>query len=354
MTITVERRTTGIGSLPHHNIDAALAHSFRMGIPFLPQIPIRNPWEFMIAQALEGLPGLEVDREGIASLNPDIWASRQRELQARLERSFAEAPRNAMAFADFEPSPAISSSWQPFLWELSERRVPHAKIQLAGPMTAQWALKIQGEAPGSAAERLPELSGQIYRLVMARALAMVRRLRQSGIQPLVFLDEPGLYGLSRSNPKQVLGLQELRLLIQTLRKEGARVGLHCCSNTDWEAVLALGLDFLSFDVALSLENLLAAPEALRNFLRAGGRLSLGVIPTTRSAVLRSLNVKALLAETLDAFGERFGEEPELLRRTLREALYTPACGLALHPVSDAELVLEALEEYEAFCREALG
>jgi hypothetical protein len=52
--------TTGIGSLPHHNIDAALSFSFKTGIPFLPQIPIRNPWEYMIAQALENLPGLQV------------------------------------------------------------------------------------------------------------------------------------------------------------------------------------------------------------------------------------------------------------------------------------------------------
>ena len=68
--------TTGIGSLPHHNADAALEHSFRMGIPFLPQIPIRNPWEFMIAQTLEGLPGLQADADGSVTLNTDIWLSR--------------------------------------------------------------------------------------------------------------------------------------------------------------------------------------------------------------------------------------------------------------------------------------
>lgn len=37
-------QTTAIGSLPHHNVDAALAFSFQLGIPFLPQIPIRNSW----------------------------------------------------------------------------------------------------------------------------------------------------------------------------------------------------------------------------------------------------------------------------------------------------------------------
>ena len=70
MTIGNEQlpQTTAIGSLPHHNADAALEYSFRHGIPFLPQMPVRNPWEYMIPQALEGLPGLEVSREGASYL----------------------------------------------------------------------------------------------------------------------------------------------------------------------------------------------------------------------------------------------------------------------------------------------
>src|SRR5215210_6594470 len=72
--------TTAIGSLPHHNIDSALAFSFQASIPFLPQIPIRNPWEFMIAQALDGMPGLQVDEDGAVSLNYDIWNSRAHSL----------------------------------------------------------------------------------------------------------------------------------------------------------------------------------------------------------------------------------------------------------------------------------
>src|SRR5690242_12697554 len=81
LSMTIARRTTGIGSLPHHNVDAALEHSFRMGVPFLPQIPIRNPWEFMIAQALEGLPGLQVEKDGSVSLDAAVWAGRARAFQ---------------------------------------------------------------------------------------------------------------------------------------------------------------------------------------------------------------------------------------------------------------------------------
>src|SRR4051812_4546085 len=98
------QRYTGIGSLPHHHLDTALEYSLKMGIPFLPQIPIRNPWEFMIAQALEGLPGLQVENEGEVSLNIEIWQSQSHLLNRRLQTAFATWPQNQNAFEFFEPS----------------------------------------------------------------------------------------------------------------------------------------------------------------------------------------------------------------------------------------------------------
>jgi hypothetical protein len=339
--------TTGIGSLPHHNIDAALEHSFQMGIPFLPQIPIRNPWEFMIAQALEGLPGLRADQDGSVTLNTDIWLSRAAGFNDRLKAAFVA--KASLEF--FEPSPSISSSWQPFIWELQERGVKLAKIQIAGPMTAQWALKLKDNAgkdvPSQAFnEANPELASQIFRLVLARALAMSRRIQEAGIQPLLYLDEPGLYGLTLSNPRHVMAMQELKLLVQTLRKEGVLVGLHCCSNTDWAAVLSLPINYLSLDVGLSLPSLLSKQKELKRFLSEGGKLSLGVIPTGRSPVLHSIQIETLREQLLEVFTQAWKSEPELIRKTLAEAIYTPACGLALQSTADAELILESLIRFE--------
>src|SRR4051812_41571970 len=83
--------TTAIGSLPHHNIDAALEFSFQTDIPFLPQIPIRNPWEFMIAQALEGMPGLAIDEDGTCRLDLDVWTGRCHAFNERLLTAFSQA-----------------------------------------------------------------------------------------------------------------------------------------------------------------------------------------------------------------------------------------------------------------------
>lgn len=366
MMTTVKRSTTGIGSLPHHNIDAALGYSFQMGIPFLPQIPIRNPWEFMIAQALEELPGLQAETDGTATLDLDIWTSRAKDLSRRLNEAFHQGVENPSAFEAFEPSASVSSSWQPFLWELVERKITFAKIQIAGPITAQWSLRLLESARDEkskiqkgifAIERFPDLTSQIYRFILARSLAMTRRLQANGIQPLLYLDEPALYSLSLENPRHVLALQELKLLIQTLKKEGVWVGLHCCSNTVWDALLGptgLGIHYLSIDTELSLKSLLTTPsQTLENFIRSGGRLSLGVIPTSRSSDLHSLQIQELFAHLLDKFSGKWGNQPELVKKTLAEAIYTPACGLALHNVSDSELVLETLNEFFDFCTSTL-
>ncbi len=342
--------TTGIGSLPHHNIDAALAFAFKMGIPFLPQIPIRNPWEFMIAQALDGLPGLQVDRDGSLALNANVWNAQAHALDERLTKALALTDDASLEV--FEPSAATSSSWQPFLWDLEEKAESFthrfAKIQIAGPLTSEWALRF---TDGTPADRQPELTSQIFRLILARALAMSKRLQKIGFKPILFLDEPGLYGFSSENPKHLLGLQELRVLIQTLQKQGAIVGVHCCGNTQWESLLELPLDILSIDSGLSLKSLLAARASLDRFLDRKGILSLGIIPTDRSSHLHSLNAGTLFLDLLGALKSAYPTEPHRVEQILETSLFTPACGLALHTVPDCEHVLRILNEFQ---HQALG
>ena len=342
MKTIAKSQTTGIGSLPHANVDAALEYSFRHAIPFLPQIPARNPWEYLLPQALEHLPGLSVERDGSTKLDQGIWTSQMFRVGERLNRAFDLASSDPEAFFAFEPTASVASSWQPFLWELTERRTKVAKIQIAGPLTCQWVLSRDTD---------PELSGQVFKLVLARSLAMTRRLAQTGAKPLIFLDEPALYLLRPDVPAHVQALVELKVVVQTLQREGARVGIHCCSDTAWSSVLGTGIDVLSFDWELSAASFArnVAREHLEAFETRGGTLSLGVVPTGREGWTHSFDPRARVKEI-----SQWAQDHSSLRALARGALLTPACGLALSRLETTELVLEQLDETAAHLSEALA
>ncbi|MFY0579613.1 hypothetical protein ACN28S_40015 [Cystobacter fuscus] len=67
--------TTAIGSLPYTGLEPALRTAFALDIPFLPQLPVGRPAEFMIPQALEGLPGLGFDESGRCTVDLAAWSA---------------------------------------------------------------------------------------------------------------------------------------------------------------------------------------------------------------------------------------------------------------------------------------
>lgn len=334
--------TTGIGSLPHSQGELALQMALQQSVAYLPQLPHENPGELMIPAALDGLPGLKFDAEGVCVVEEEAWRAGRDRLGAALDHALASGDLTA-----FEPSVQACRSWRPFLFELGARRPTFAKVQLAGPTTVRWVTKTGGGQPTSA---VPELDQQIHRLVVAKALAMVKALRALNVTPILFFDEPGLYALEAGNVQHLVALKELQLAIVAAQREGALVGVHCCSNTDWPRVLDLGLDLVSLDVRLSLDALLEDRDAWLRYLSTGATLALGIVPTDLAStwVLSELcdSVEASLRATLPA---DVPFEPVLARMLL-----TPACGLGLRSVIDAERITEQVHEAQRRFLAVLG
>jgi len=333
--------TTGIGSLPHTQLELALQQAFAVDVPFLPQLPATNPAELMISQALEGLPGLSWDESGECRVDVVAWQKGARDLRARLERALA-----GQELSYFEPTALTCRAWKPFLWDVAQRERRWAKAQLTGPMTLRFVLRL---GDGRTLAEAPDLEAQVLELVLARALAMVRALGETGARPVLFLDEPGLYAFDKRNPQHLLALQELRILVLALRKAGALVGLHCCSNTDWASLLALPIDLLSIDAGLSLGSVLSQRQAFEAFVAEGRRLAIGIIPTNLDA---SYQVGARVAALRETLHQHLGDAARA-RAVLASALLSPACGLALRSVPDAERTFAELSEARAMLRSEL-
>ncbi|MCC7441213.1 MAG: hypothetical protein IT285_06260 [Bdellovibrionales bacterium] len=334
----------GIGSLPHPSVDAALPFAFATTVPTLPQLPALGPEEFMVYQALEKLPGLSPGTGGVPTLNIDEWRAQATSFESRLNDATSHLDHSGETLDEWEPTPGALRAWGPFVWELGERNAPTAKVQITGPMTAQWSVRL---SDGTSVELLPRLTTQIFRLVLVRARCMARRLLSKGVQPILVLDEPSLFALSLKNPRHVLALQELRVCVQALQKEGALVGIHCCSNTDWRTVYSVRPDLLSFDTALSLEQVLGPSDEVRAFLARGGRYAFGVVPTARKPDEAPQTSAIELWKNLEAKVLSLHAEP-----VLHPAFFTPACGLALLGVDEAEEIGARLAQVLALARKA--
>jgi hypothetical protein len=333
--------TTGIGSLPHTQVELGLQAALALDIPFCPQLPQRHPSEFMIPAALEGLPGLHYDEEGMCTVDLPTWEAGRAAFEARLEEALASGQLEA-----FEPTLEGCRAWRPFLWEVENRKLALAKAQLAGPFTVR---SVARTSEGGATLDVPGLDQAMYRLVMARSLAMVKALRRANTTPVFFLDEPGLYAFERSRPRHLLALQELRLLVLALHREGALVGIHCCGNTDWGALLEVQPDVLSLDVRLSLDAMLEETEALARFLDSGATLSLGIIPTDLTSTYDATE----LAESVEASLRAALPQGRSFTQVLSHVLLTPACGLAMRSVVDAERILGELRAAQRSLHETL-
>ena len=301
---------TSIGSLPHTDVDAAIALvlSRQSRLPAAPSLPQRSPLEGMVAQAAWGVPGVLVGGDGSLDLDLD-----------------ALDPEAPLLDPGLEGEPFVTL--RRFLDAVADREGP-IKLQLTGPVTLGLAL----HAAGADAPRAFAAAGAAVRARAAGLLALVERVAP-GCAPVVFLDEPGLTGLLHPDfPIDRESAIDLTSSALAVLERGAMTGLHCCGPTDWKLLVQAGPQILSLPVGLGIE---AAAGPLDRFLEDGGWIAWGAVPTDEpigaspGRLWRQLS--AGWCELVQG-----GCDPVVLRT---RALVTPACGLASHGVSQAERVL---------------
>ncbi|MBE2316343.1 hypothetical protein DVA67_010175 [Solirubrobacter sp. CPCC 204708] len=213
--------TTGVGSLPFTDVEAAVEHVLAAyEIPFCPQLP-RLEGD-MVSEWL----GADAGRCG--------WSpARDR-----------ERPR----------------AWDTLLARLQERPPAHGvvKLQVTGPVTLAHVL----------GERLP-LARELAGWLAANAGAQVRALADRGLDALLMVDEPALH---------LFGTDGVDAAWDPLRACAPAWGLHLCGPVPWDAVVRAKPDVLSFDLALAPVDGTAA----RTLLARGTRLMWGAVQPHRA------------------------------------------------------------------------
>ncbi|RLC18115.1 MAG: hypothetical protein DRH93_16915 [Deltaproteobacteria bacterium] len=256
--------TTAMAVMPHTDVDQALNAALSLDVPFWPQLPNYNYYEDMYVQAAEHFPGIILDMEN-------------KTVRFSLDKFIEEFEETMAHFEDpeyFDVSPAYSVVYHQFLdLDLSDR--PAIRGQLEGPVSFGFNILDQDDRPILFDDTVRPF---MFEFMAKRINVQLNRLKKKNPNAFMFIDEPGLQFIFSAmsgygEQKARVDLDEFFSMIDAPR------GIHLCGNPDWDFLLSLDMDILSFDVYSNAEIFAASAPSIKKFLNKGGILVWGIIPT---------------------------------------------------------------------------
>lgn len=343
--MNVKGLATGIGSLPFLDAQKAIDLILRCCpyAPFWPQLPKCDMREGMIAQFSENLPGLKIDERGLRFAPVD----KEKELEVFYER-FIEQD-----LSYFKLSPDFSRGLHAFYQRLKKAdlsRIEFIKCQVTGPFTFCSGIN---DPDGN-----PILHDEVLMQAMVKGLSMkalwqLDYFKSFGKKIIMFFDEPYLTAVGSAytpvNRNDVIDV--FSELTDGLKAAGCLVGIHCCGNTDWSMLMdAGGIDIINFDAFEFQERFVLYADNLNGFLRKGGIICWGIVPTQGyDPGLTPEGLAQKIKSGLDILVKK-GIDRQLL---LERLMISPACGLGTLDTQKAEGILGLLNQTSAFIRKAL-
>jgi methionine synthase II (cobalamin-independent) len=183
----------------------------------------------------------------------------------------------------------------------------------------------------------------------AKGLWQVKTLSPFTDELILFYDEPALVGFGSAfiQVTQEQITEALRYTVDQIQATGTKIGIHCCANTDWSLILNARPNILSFDAFSFFDNILVYADPLRGYLKAGGKIAFGIVPTNEVAYARTPEqLLERIIEQIDQISD-LGIDRDMI---VHHTLISPACGLG---TTHNELAEQALglagDVADAFC-----
>lgn len=346
-----------IGSLPVNDPQVALTDWILKAtpeIPIWPQLPA-NPYERMLHQFAEGLPGVveEYIETADSKIYYDTEAPGFEEAQLAFYEEylqFAEAPE-LLLNSRFAVSPQRAQGIYTLTDAAGNFTRPTAlKGQITGPFTMLTGVHDREDRLGYYNPTIRDIV--VKGLAMKAAWQAVFLRHHSSLPALVFIDEPALAGLGSSSFISIAAddiRQDINEVSAAIHGAGALAGVHVCANTEWDILLGSEIDILSFDAYGYFDRLALLQEQVHTFLDQGKILAWGIVPTSEH--------EAIERETCDSLVQLWETQAEQLCRPgrdkaslLRQTLITPSCGTGSLPTALARKVLDLTRDVSAALR----
>ena len=340
MSFRADCLATGIGSVPHSDPETACRFVWENfpQIPFWPQLPKRSFRENMYAQYCEGLPGLRME-ENKERFYLDSRQAMQ-ELEGFYERFLGED------LSSFAISPHYAGAWPVFLEMAAESPGVRAlKGQVTGPIS--YGLQVTDENRRALLYD-DNLRDVIISQISRKAQWQEQELMKLAPQTIIFVDEPYLssFGSAFVNLSREEAIEALERVFAAVSGKSA---VHCCGNTDWSLLLQTGVDILSLDAYEFADALLLYKNELKHFIKRGGIIAWGIVPTD------SEKINDELLEKFKSILKKLSREiSSSLDRVLEQSLITPSCGVGGGSPENALAVFAAAARFSARLRREYG
>jgi len=255
--------TTGMGILPHKEMERALSLALSVDIPFWPQLPRMSYYEDMYVQAAENFPGMVLEPEN-------------RRLFLQTDKFYGELENVLLNLENddfFRMSPQFSATYHRFL---SCDLAGYAAIrgQLEGPVSFGLNVLDENKKPIIFNDEVRSL---LFEFMARKANVQLRELKERNEKAFLFIDEPGLQYVFSSISGYTNDMARRDLEDFLVRIEHPR-GVHLCGNPDWDFLLNLDIDILSFNAYNCGEIFVKYRDSIRRFLARGGMLGWGLVP----------------------------------------------------------------------------
>lgn len=324
-------RATGVGALPHTDPNVACDDVLTIfpDFPYIPTLPDRGQLESIVYNDSEQLPGRIIrDDRLFYDSGADNTAALEKVFLDYLEGNTTEYPLHEQYASAFMEMMHRDLSAAPIL-----------KWQVTGPVTFGMQVVDAEKRPIYYDAQLADMLSKM--LALKARWCETEMMARTGVpETLIVLNEPYLASLGSSvvpiDPETVVaGWNDIAALVQ------GGLGIHCCSNTDWEFVLNLNPSVVSIDAYATAKEFLLYGESIAAYLERGGVVAWGIVPA---------DYRLFEKETVDSLHERYlAIRKELINRISpklfdRQSLITPSCGIRFADRNGAGAIMRTAAE----------
>jgi len=334
-------QATGVGALPHTDPKQACNDVLSLfpEFPYIPTLPDRSQLESIVFNDSEQLPGRMIrDDRLLFDSARDLTAAMEKVYMDYVEGNFSEY--------------GLHKEYASAFIEMMGRKLPGVKVlkcQVTGPVTFGMQVVDADKRPIYYDSQLADVLSKMIAL-KARWCEQEMRKNTGVSETLVVLNEPYLASLGSSVvpvDKETVraGWEDIAALV-----EGG-LGVHCCSNTDWEFVLSLNPSVVSIDAYATAKEFLLYSDTIVSYMERGGVVAWGIVPA---------DTKLFTTETTGSLYEKYLQIRTQLCARMPEKMFdaqsliTPSCGIRFADRDGSLAIMGAAAEISHRIRDKAG